>query len=47
MMEDYLPQLADGMTAQVILEGDADGLFKVVRDKNKVYKKMNGESAFA
>ena len=47
MMEDYLPQLADGMTAQVILEGDAEGLFKVVRDKNKVYKKMNGESAFA
>lgn len=47
MMEDYLPQLADGMTTQVILEGDAEGLFKAVRDKNKVYKKMNGESAFA
>ena len=45
MLEAYLPQIADGMS--VSLEGDADGLFNVVRNKNKVYKRMNGQSAFA
>ncbi len=45
MLEAYLPQIADGM--RVSLEGDADGLFNVVRNKNKVYKRMNGQSAFA
>ena len=45
LLEEYLPELADGM--RVSLEGDADGLFNVVRNKNKVYKRMNGQSAFA
>lgn len=45
LLEEYLPELADGM--RVTLEGDADGLFNVVRDKNKVFKRMNGQSAFA
>ena len=45
MLEAYLPHIADGMS--VSLEGDADGLFNVVRNKNKVYKRMNGQSAFA
>ena len=45
LLEEYLPELADGMS--VSLEGDADGLFNVVRNKNKVYKRMNGQSAFA
>lgn len=47
MLETYLPQLADGLNVNVALEGDADGLFNVVRNKNKVYKRMNGQSAFA
>ena len=47
LLDAYLPQLADGVTTQVVLEGDAQGLFKVVRDQNKIYKRMNGESAFA
>lgn len=47
MLDAFLPQLADGLTTQVVLEGDAQGLFKVVRDQNKIYKRMNGESAFA
>ena len=45
MLETYLPQIADGMN--ISLEGDADGLFNVVRNKNKVYKRMNGQSACA
>ncbi len=45
LLEEYLPELADGM--RVTLEGDADGLFNVVRDRNKVFKRMNGQSAFA
>lgn len=45
LMEEYLPQLADAQ--RVVLEGDAEGLFNVVRAQNKVYTRMNGESAFA
>lgn len=47
LMEEYLPQLAEGSNVNVTLEGDADGLFNVMRNKNKVYTKMNGQSAFA
>lgn len=47
LMEEYLPQLADGSNLSVTLEGDAEGLFNVVRDQNRVYRRMNGESAFA
>lgn len=47
LMEEYLPQLADGSNVNVTLEGDAEGLFNVLRDQNRVYRRMNGESAFA
>lgn len=47
LMEEYLPQLADGSNVNVTLEGDAEGLFNVMRDQNRVYRRMNGESAFA
>lgn len=47
LMEEYLPQLADGSNINVTLEGDAEGLFNVMRDQNRVYRRMNGESAFA
>lgn len=47
LMEEYLPQLAEGSNVNVTLEGDADGLFNVMRNKNKIYTKMNGQSAFA
>lgn len=46
LMEQYLPAIANGET-RVVLEGDAEGLFNVVRDQNKIYRRMNGESAFA
>lgn len=46
LMDEYLPQLVEGQT-RVVLEGDAEGLFNVVQNQNKIYKRMNGESAFA
>lgn len=44
LMEEYLPQMAEN---RVVLEGDAEGLFNVMQNQNKIYKRMNGESAFA
>lgn len=44
LMEEYLPQMAE---SRVVLEGDAEGLFNVMQNQNKIYKRMNGESAFA
>ena len=35
------------VNANVNLQGDADGVFKLVRDQNSVYTKMHGKSAFA
>lgn len=46
LLDAYLPQIAEGMNVGVILEGDAQGLFNVVRGQNKIYKRMNGKSAF-
>lgn len=45
LMAEYLPQIASGQ--QVVLSPDAEGLFNVVQNQNKIYKRMNGESAFA
>lgn len=47
LLGEYLPQIAEGMNTRIALEGDAEGLFNVIKNQNKVYKKMNGESAFA
>lgn len=46
LLDTYLPQMADGLNVNLALEGDADGLFNVVREKNKIFKRMNGQSAF-
>lgn len=46
LMDEYLPQMV-GQNINVTLEGDAEGLFNVMRNQNKIYTKMNGESAFA
>lgn len=35
------------LTSEVILQGDADKLFKMVRDKDKAYRMATGKSAFA
>ena len=43
----YLPQIAAGESVNISLEGDAEGLFNVMRKQNKIYRRMNGESAFA
>lgn len=46
LLSEYLPQIASSQT-NVVLEGDAEGLFSVMQAQNKIYKRMNGESAFA
>lgn len=46
LLSEYLPMLANGVV-NVTLEGDAEGIFNVVRSQNKIYKRMNGASAFA
>lgn len=35
------------VNANVILQGDADGVFKLVRNQNNIYTKMHGKSALA
>ncbi len=45
LLGEYLPQM--GGDTQIVLEGDAEGLFKVVRNQNQIFKRMNGTSAFA
>ena len=47
LLNNYLPAIASGENMNLTLEGDAAGLFNLVRRENKVYKRMNGESAFA
>lgn len=46
LLDEYLPQMAESQGVNISLEGDAQGLFNVVRDQNKIYKRMNGQSAF-
>lgn len=40
------PTGGSGGEVHVYLEGEAGGLFRVVRQENEVYKKLSGESAF-
>ena len=47
LLSSYLPMIASGENLSVSLEGDAEGIFNVVKRQNKIYKRMNGESAFA
>ena len=46
LLNQYLPALAENQN-NIVLQGDAEGLFNVVRSQDKIYKRMNGESAFA
>ena len=47
LLNSYLPQIVEGGNVSVSLEGDAQGIFNVVKRQNKIFKAMNGESAFA
>lgn len=47
LLSKYLPMIAENGNTPVVLEGDAQGLFNMVRQQNKIYKRMSGESAFA
>ena len=42
-----LNQPTPEVNANVILQGDADGVFKLVRNSDRQYTKMHGKSAFA
>ncbi len=46
LLAEYLPYLADKDNVQVNLEGDAAGLFRMIKNQNSQYKKSTGVSAF-
>lgn len=47
LLANYLPTIASGENMNVSIKGDPEGIFNVVKSQNKIYKRMNGESAFA
>ena len=47
LMSKYLPMIAENGGTNISLEGDAAGIFNVVRKQNSVFAKANGRSAFA
>lgn len=46
LLAQYLPLLEDGLNANVVLEGDADGLFRQVRQKVNQFTRSTGASPF-
>ena len=46
LLAEYLPMLADRGDVQVTLAGDADGLFRLMRNENQDYMRRTGQSAF-
>lgn len=47
LSEAILSQPTPEVNANVVLQGEAAGLFKAVRQENNIYTKMHGKSAFA
>lgn len=48
LLAQYLPALLQAaQNGRVVLTPDAQGIFKMVRGENSIYKRMTGESAFA
>lgn len=47
LLANYLPVIATGENMNIEISGDPEGIFNVVKKQNKIYKRMNGESAFA
>ena len=46
LLAEYLPMFADRGDVQVTLAGDADGLFRLMRNENQDYMRRTGQSAF-
>ena len=46
LLEEYLPVLAQRDSVQIGLVGDAEGLFRMVRNENQDYIRRTGQSAF-
>ena len=47
IMSKYLPIIAENGGMNVSLEGDAAGIFNLVRKQNSMFTRANGRSAFA
>jgi phage-related protein len=47
ILSKYLPMIAENGGTNVSLEGDAAGIFNLVRKQNTVFARANGRSAFA
>jgi len=47
LMAQYLPEIAAGKNTTVKLEGDAAGIFNLVKNQNNMAKRMNGRSVLA
>lgn len=48
LLASYLPQILQAtQDGSVVLSPNAQGIFNVVKNENKIYKRMNGASAFA
>ena len=47
LLTDYLPVIATGENMNISISADSEGIFNAVKKQNKIYKRMNGESAFA
>lgn len=47
IMAQYLPEIAAGGNTTIALEGDAAGLFNMIKRQNNMEKRMSGRSAFA
>ena len=48
LLANYLPAILQAaQDGNVVLSPDAQGIFNIVRNENKVYKRMNGASALA
>ena len=47
LLSKYLPIIAENIAEGFVIEPNAQGIFDVVRQQNKIYKRMSGESAFA
>ena len=46
LLAEYLPMLASKDNAQISLVGDAEGLFRLMRNENEDYIRRTGQSAF-
>lgn len=47
LLSEYLPYLASGQAINISLEGDAQGIFKLMQKSDREFRRQTGHSAFA